>query len=117
MSRFAQGYGRVPTFDESMAFRNELEERVSNYLVAHPEVTVEVGGETFQARASVTQGEEHTRLFDQMAAEMPGFAEYQRRMATWLGLYFNCACADAAMAAVHNVSTNKNRFIWVFLLS
>jgi deazaflavin-dependent oxidoreductase (nitroreductase family) len=47
-------------------------------LVAHPEVTVEVGGETFQARASVAQGAEHTRLFNQMAAKMPGFAEYQR---------------------------------------
>lgn len=47
-------------------------------LLANPVVTVEVGTEQFQARASVAEGEERTRLFDQMAAQMPGFAEYQR---------------------------------------
>ena len=47
-------------------------------LVANPLVTVEVGTEQFQARATVAEGEERTRLFDQMAAQMPGFAEYQR---------------------------------------
>lgn len=47
-------------------------------LVAHPEVTVEVGSETFQAQANVAAGVERTRLFDHMAAQMPGFAEYQR---------------------------------------
>ena len=50
-------------------------------LVAHPEVTVEVGGEQFQARASVAEGAERKRLYDQMAAKMPGFAEYQRNTA------------------------------------
>jgi deazaflavin-dependent oxidoreductase (nitroreductase family) len=44
----------------------------------NPEATVEVGTETFQARATVPDGEERDRLFDQMAAQMPGFAEYQR---------------------------------------
>jgi deazaflavin-dependent oxidoreductase (nitroreductase family) len=48
-------------------------------LVAHPEVTVEVGGEQFRARASVPEGAERNRLYDQMATKMPGFAEYQRR--------------------------------------
>ncbi len=47
-------------------------------LVANPLVTVEVGTEQFQARATIAEGEERTRLFDQMAAQMPGFAEYQR---------------------------------------
>jgi len=47
-------------------------------LVAHPEVTVEVGGETFQTKASVVAGAERERLFNQMAAKMPGFADYQR---------------------------------------
>ena len=47
-------------------------------LVANPLVTVEVGTEQFQARATVAEGEERTRLFNQMAAQMPGFAEYQR---------------------------------------
>lgn len=47
-------------------------------LVANPDVTVELGAETFAARASVPHGEERQRLFDQQAAQMPNFAEYQR---------------------------------------
>ena len=47
-------------------------------LVAHPEVTVEVGSERFQARAIIAAGEERQRLFDQQAAQMPFFAEYER---------------------------------------
>lgn len=49
-------------------------------LVANPLVTVEVGTEQFQARATIAEGEERTRLFDKMAAQMPGFAEYQRKV-------------------------------------
>ena len=48
-------------------------------LLAHPAVTVEVGGETFEARARVTEGAERDRLFAQRAAANPNFAEYQRR--------------------------------------
>lgn len=47
-------------------------------LVANPSVKLEVGTEQFEARATVPSGEERTRLFEQMAARMPGFAEYQR---------------------------------------
>jgi deazaflavin-dependent oxidoreductase (nitroreductase family) len=47
-------------------------------LRANPEVTVEVGDESFKARASVPEGAERQRLFDQQAALMPGFAEYQK---------------------------------------
>jgi len=47
-------------------------------LRADPEVTVEVGTESFPARATITMGAERQRLFDQMAARMPNFAEYQR---------------------------------------
>ena len=47
-------------------------------LRANPEVTVEVGTESFPARAMITTGAERQRLFDQMAARMPNFAEYQR---------------------------------------
>src|SRR3954471_17883935 len=48
-------------------------------LVANPDVTLEVGGETFPARAEVAQGDERRRLFDQQAALMPFFAEYERK--------------------------------------
>jgi len=47
-------------------------------LLAHPEATVEVGGETFPVRTEVAQGAERRRLFDQQAAQMPFFAEYER---------------------------------------
>ncbi len=47
-------------------------------LVANPEVTAEVGTETFKARANVLDEPERTRVFDQVSAQMPGFAEYQR---------------------------------------
>lgn len=48
-------------------------------VVANPLVTVEVGTEQFQARAAVAAEPERTRLFDQIAAKNPGFAEYQRK--------------------------------------
>ena len=47
-------------------------------LVANPEVIVEVGEDTFSARAVVTSGEERARLYDAHAALMPNFAEYAR---------------------------------------
>ncbi len=47
-------------------------------ILANPIVIVEVGVEQFQARAIAVTEPERTRLFDQMAAQMPGFAEYQR---------------------------------------
>ena len=47
-------------------------------LVANPAATVELPEGTFPVRARVAEGEERDRLFDQMAARMPNFAEYQR---------------------------------------
>jgi deazaflavin-dependent oxidoreductase (nitroreductase family) len=48
-------------------------------LVTNPIVSVELGTEQFQARATVATGQERERLYAQHAALMPGFAEYQRR--------------------------------------
>ena len=45
-------------------------------LRAHPEATIEAGGETFQARATITDGAERDRLWDQHVAELPWFGEY-----------------------------------------
>jgi deazaflavin-dependent oxidoreductase (nitroreductase family) len=45
-------------------------------LVAHPEVTVEVPGKTFTARARVAEGEERDRLYRAQADMMPNFDEY-----------------------------------------
>jgi deazaflavin-dependent oxidoreductase (nitroreductase family) len=47
-------------------------------VVANPLVTVEVGTEKFQARASVAEEPERTRLYSKMVEVMPGFGEYQR---------------------------------------
>ena len=48
-------------------------------LLAHPTVTVEVGAETFPARATIAEGAERDRLYAQHAAQMPGFADYQQK--------------------------------------
>jgi deazaflavin-dependent oxidoreductase (nitroreductase family) len=46
-------------------------------VVANPEVTVELGGEMFQARATVAVEPERTRLFEQHATSRPNFVEFQ----------------------------------------
>ena len=48
-------------------------------VVANPLVTVEVGTEKFQARATVSEEPERTRLYDQMVAMMPSFDDYRRK--------------------------------------
>src|SRR5882724_4269357 len=48
-------------------------------IVAHPDVTVEVGTETFEARATVVEGPERDELYAKQAAIMPNFAEYQAK--------------------------------------
>ena len=50
-----------------------------NNLVANPVVTVELGGERFQARAVVTSGAERQRLYDNQAKQMAVFADYQKK--------------------------------------
>ena len=48
-------------------------------LVAQPDVTVEVGTEQLQVHATVAAEPERTRLYQQMVAMMPGFAEYEQK--------------------------------------
>jgi deazaflavin-dependent oxidoreductase (nitroreductase family) len=48
-------------------------------MLAHPEVTVELPTETYQAKARVAQGEERERLFRAQADKMPNFDEYQAK--------------------------------------
>ena len=48
-------------------------------LVAHPEATVEVGNERFRVKATVATGEERRRLYDRQAAQLPNFAEYEKK--------------------------------------
>jgi deazaflavin-dependent oxidoreductase (nitroreductase family) len=48
-------------------------------LRADPIATVEVGTETFEARARITAGDERARLFARQAERRPQLAEYQAR--------------------------------------
>jgi deazaflavin-dependent oxidoreductase (nitroreductase family) len=48
-------------------------------LIADPAVTVEVGTESFRARARAAQEPERTRLYDAQAALMPFFDSYRKR--------------------------------------
>lgn len=48
-------------------------------LSRHAEVTVEVGGEKFKARAHVAEGDEYDRLYKQHADLNPTFYEYRQR--------------------------------------
>ena len=50
-------------------------------LLANPRVTVEVGSETFEASASVLEGEERRQAFDRQASNMPFFANYEKTTA------------------------------------
>ena len=45
---------------------------------ANPVVSVDIGPETFPARATVTTGAERKRLWEHHIAEIPAFADYQR---------------------------------------
>ena len=48
-------------------------------LIAYPEVTVEVGTETYEATATSLTGEERDRLYAKQASLYPQFGEYQAR--------------------------------------
>ncbi len=48
-------------------------------LVAHPEVTVERGVETYRARARGASGAERDELYARQAGRIPTFGEYQRK--------------------------------------
>ena len=48
-------------------------------LVAHPEVTVEVGSETFEATAVVAEGSERQRLWSRLVELYPFFSEHQTK--------------------------------------
>lgn len=48
-------------------------------LVANPSATVEVGGDTVEVKALVTEGEERERLFRKQAELYPQFADYEKK--------------------------------------
>jgi deazaflavin-dependent oxidoreductase (nitroreductase family) len=48
-------------------------------LLAHPDVTIEVGTETFAARARVAEGEERERYWTKQKQDRPTFAAYEQK--------------------------------------
>jgi deazaflavin-dependent oxidoreductase (nitroreductase family) len=48
-------------------------------LVAHPDVTAEIGTETVPLVARVAQGDERTAIWEAQKKEYPGFAEYEEK--------------------------------------
>ena len=48
-------------------------------LLAHPEVTVEVGPETYRATAAPVSGADRDRIYEEQGRHYPGFAEYQSK--------------------------------------
>jgi deazaflavin-dependent oxidoreductase (nitroreductase family) len=50
-------------------------------LLAHPEVTVEIGDRTSQAIAKPLTGEEHDQVYARWAEKYPQFRDYQEKTA------------------------------------
>lgn len=48
-------------------------------LLAHPEVTIEVGTSTLDVTARETEGEERARIWERQKADRPAFAEYETK--------------------------------------
>jgi len=50
-------------------------------VVAHPDVTVEIGTETVPVHARLVRGEERTPIWQEQKRRNPGFAEYEQKTA------------------------------------
>ena len=58
VARFVQGYGRLPTFDEEIAWKEGLESRVLAYLSQRPEVATSPRASRFRFQRNVVVGME-----------------------------------------------------------
>ena len=56
VARFVQGYGRLPTFDEEIAWKEGLESRVLAYLSRRPEVATSPRASQFRFQRRVMVG-------------------------------------------------------------
>ena len=48
-------------------------------LVAHTDVTVEVGTETYEVSARPVTGDDRDRVYSEQARRYPGFADYEQK--------------------------------------
>ena len=66
-ARFVRGYARLPTFDETSKFRDDLARRVSDYLSKHPDIATSPRASQFRFERRVDLGmskEEVTLLLE-----------------------------------------------------
>jgi hypothetical protein len=56
MARFLGDYGRLPTFDESSAFRADLEGRVAHHLATHPHLSTSPRASQFTFHRRIAVG-------------------------------------------------------------
>jgi len=56
-------------------------------LLAHPDVTVEVGNETFEATARLLTGDEREQAFAKAVAVFPPYGEYQKKTTRQLPVF------------------------------
>ncbi len=56
MARFVQGYGRLPTFDEQVTWKEGFETRILAFLSRHPEVATSPRASQFRFQRSVVVG-------------------------------------------------------------
>jgi deazaflavin-dependent oxidoreductase (nitroreductase family) len=48
-------------------------------VIANADVTVEIGADTFPARARIAEGEERERIWERQKHDWPGFADYEEK--------------------------------------
>src|SRR6266498_2376428 len=56
LARFVQGYGRAPTFDEQVAWKDATETRVRRYLSSRPDLATSPRASQFTFQRAVTLG-------------------------------------------------------------
>ena len=49
-------------------------------LVAHPDLTVEIGTETYPARAVVLEGDDRQKMWEHIVQQYPFFGEHQAKI-------------------------------------
>ena len=76
-------------------------------LVAHPLVTIEVGKEKFEAKATQVHEPERTRLYAEHARQMPGFAEYEKKTKRKIPVFVLERVHEGAPAHKHGHETQS----------
>ena len=87
MARFTGDYGRLPTFDETLAFRSALDDRVAAYLSRHPDLSTSTRASqfTFYRRVAVGMTREEVTL---LLAAPSARTDDAARMATAAGQFW-----------------------------